>query len=149
MSRYIGSQWRMQSYFLTQFVQVFVDVFQRFLYTFQDLFLGRVNLAVKDWKQIIFLYLVCVVLVDNLLCLFRQTAIHHLACLASCIVDSAILDVAISQQGNVFEIDSSHEIREQKDVVGKLGVKVPVRSIQLNQFVDVLFRNGPFAGVRP
>ena len=52
----------MQSYFLTQFVQAFIDVLQRFLNTFQDLLLGRVNLAVKDWKQIIFLYLVGVVL---------------------------------------------------------------------------------------
>ena len=117
----------MQSYFLTQFVQAFIDVFQRFLNTFQDLFLSRVYVAVEDWKDIILLYLVGVVLVDNLLCLFRQTAIHHLTCLASCIVDSAVLDVSISQQGDVFEIDSSHEIREQKDVFGKLGVKIPVR----------------------
>ena len=127
MAGYIGCLWRMQSYFLTQFVQAFVYVLQRFLNAFQYLLLGRVNLAVKDWKKIIFLHLVRVVLVDDFLCLFRQTAIHHLACLASCIVDSAILDVAISQQGNVFEIDSSHEIREQKDVFGKLGVKVPIR----------------------
>ena len=117
----------MQSYFLTQFVQAFVDVFQRFLYTFQDLFLGLMDLAVKDWKKIIFLYLVSVVLVDDFLCLLRKTAVHHLTRLASCIVDSAILDVAISQQGNIFEIDSSHEIREQKNIFGKLGVKVPVR----------------------
>ena len=117
----------MQSYFLTQFVQAFIYVFQRFLNAFQYLLLGRVNLAVKDWKDIILLHLVGVVLVDDFLCLFRQTAIHHLARFASCIVDSAILDVSISQQGNVFEIDSSHEIREQKDVFGKLGVKVPAR----------------------
>ena len=117
----------MQSDFLTQFVQAFIDVFQRFLNTFQDLFLSRVYVAVEDWKDIIFLHLVGAVLVDNLLCLFRQTAVHHLACLTSCIVDSAIVDVPVCQQGDVFEIDSSHEIREQKDVFGKLGVKIPVR----------------------
>ena len=117
----------MQSYFLTQFVQAFVYVFQRFLNTFQDLLLGRVNLAVENRKQIIFLHLVGVVLVDDFLCLFRKTAVHHLTRLASCIVDASIVNVSISQQGNVFEIDSSHEIREQKDVFGKLGVKVPVR----------------------
>ena len=64
----------MQSYFLTQFVQAFVYVLQRFLNAFQYLLLGRVNLAVKDWKQIIFLYLVGVVLVDDFLCLFRKSA---------------------------------------------------------------------------
>ena len=74
----------MQSYFLTQFVQAFVYVFQRFLNTFQDLLLGRVYVTVKDWKQIILLYLVGVVLVDDFLCLFRKTAVHHLTRLASC-----------------------------------------------------------------
>jgi len=64
----------MQSYFLTQFVQAFVDVFQRFLYTFQDLFLGRVYVTVKDWKDIVLLHLVRMVLVDDFLCLFRKTA---------------------------------------------------------------------------
>ena len=117
----------MQSYFLTQFVQAFVDMLQRFLNTFQYLFLGRVNSTIEDWKDIILVQLVGAVLVDNLLCLFRQTAVHHLACLTSCIVDSAIVDVPVCQQGNIFEIDSSHEIREQKDVLCKLGVKVPVR----------------------
>ena len=117
----------MQSDFLAQFVQAFVDVLQRFLNTFQDLLFGCVYVAVKDWEDVIFLHLVGVVLVDDLLCLFRQTTVHHLACLASCLVDSAIINISISQQGNVFEIDSSHEIREQKDVFGKLGVKVPFR----------------------
>lgn len=117
----------MQSYFLTQFVQAFVYVFQRFLNAFQYLLLGRVNLAVENRKQIIFLHLVGVVFVDDFLCLFRKTAVHHLTRLASCIVDSAILDVPVCEQGNIFEIDTCHEIREQKDVFGKLGVKVPAR----------------------
>ena len=117
----------MQSDFLAQFVQAFVDVLQRFLNTFQDLLFGCVYVAVKDWEDVIFLHLVGVVLVDDLLCLFRQTTVHHLACLASCLVDSAIINISISQQGNIFEIDSSHEIREQENIFGKLGVKVPFR----------------------
>ena len=87
----------MQTDFLAQLVQAFVDVLQRLFHPFQDLLLGRVYVAVKDWENIIFLYLVGVVLVDDFLCLFRQTAVHHLACFASCIVDSAIVDVPVCQ----------------------------------------------------
>ena len=87
----------MQTDFLAQLVQAFVDVLQRFLNTFQDLFLGRMNSTVKDWENVILLHLVGAVLVDNLLCLFRQTAVHHLTCFASCIVDSAIVDVSVCQ----------------------------------------------------
>ena len=87
----------MQTDFLAQLVQAFIDVFQRFLNTFQNLLLGRVDISVKDWKDIILVQLVGVVLVDDLLCLFRQTAVHHFACLASCIVDSAVVDVPVCQ----------------------------------------------------
>lgn len=117
----------MQSYFLTQFMQAFVYVFQGLFHSFQYLFLGLVHVTVKDREQIIFLHLVGVVFVDDLLCLFRQTAVHHLTRLASGIVDSAVVDVAIREQGNILEIDACHEIRKQKDVLCKLGVVVPVR----------------------
>ena len=87
----------MQSDFLTQFVQAFIDVFQGLFHPFQYLFLGRVNSTIEDWKDIIFVQLVGVVLVDDFLCLFRQTAVHHFTCLASCIVDSAVVDVPVCQ----------------------------------------------------
>ena len=58
----------MQSDFLTQFVQAFIDVFQGLFHPFQDLFLGRMNSTVKDWEDVILLHLVGAVLVDNLLC---------------------------------------------------------------------------------
>ena len=87
----------MQTDFLAQFMQAFIDVFQGLFHPFQYLLLGRVDSTVKDWKDVILLHLVGVVLVDNLLCLFRQTAIHHLACLASCIVDASVVNISISQ----------------------------------------------------
>ena len=113
----IGSQFDFQPQLSAPLVQGLVHMFQHLAYSVVNLLLGLVYAAVEYRENIILVRMVGFgVFADNRFRLFREVAGHLLAGLVAGIVDSFLVHIAVTQGGDVFEIDACREVRKQENV---------------------------------
>ena len=90
------------------------------------------------------------VFADNRFRLFREVAGHLLAGFVAGIVDSFLVHVAVTQGGDVFEIDACREVGKQENVPCEIQIGRTVGGyLRLHQPLHLLLADGAFAGSCP
>ena len=132
-----------QTEFVAQLFQRFVDRFQHLPDAIRLLFLRLVNPLVEYRKDIIVSALRFFILIHDCLRFVVDPAIHRFAGFVSCVHQSSVLNIGIPQTRDIAEIDSRHQVGEEKYITSEKPLsRFAVREVERLQTTDNARQSG-------